>query len=98
MAMIEVAIKKLPATTSWGTAKGYMGYYFQNGKYWCGIRYDEPLELKLQVCQKIDKKLVKSGFSTAEATDGSVLILLSLEEKHFFSLDKEKQLRKLKHS
>lgn len=99
MNMIEVAIqaaslhiyKQAPATDAWG-------FYIEGNKIWCGIGYNEPLVVIFWMDKKafdenklIDKPIYPRGKDDKEA----IRFRLELEDKHFFSLDKDKQLEEI---
>ena len=96
--MIEVAIQGASLhTSSGGSGREFRGFNFEKGKFWCGVSYSNPLVVLFDIYDKqnFNAKLVeKSGYPMEENKD-SITLRLRLEDKHFFSLDKDKQLEEI---
>ncbi len=78
-------------------SQDYRGHYFDNVQFWCGISYADPrvVIFEIENKKKFDSKLVdKPSYPMAEDRY-AIRFLLQLEEKHFFSLDKDKQLEEI---
>ena len=96
--MVEVAIQALPINKYWKSARwAHKGFYEEDNKLWCGIHYNNPLVVTFEMTdkKKFDPKLVKE--SSYEVKEGKYRLYfrLQLDEKHFFSLDKDKQLEEI---
>ncbi len=101
--MIEEAIKAagipFSRTSKKAYAWDYKGFYMVDGEFWCGILYNEPEVIRFQIADRksFDSKLVdkdKIGYPVSE-NKYSILVDLPLEDIHFFSLDKDKQLEEI---
>ena len=99
--MIDVAIqgagidfyKTYPKSAGWD----FKGFNLQNQDYWCGIYFSNPLVLTFELIDKAKydiKKLPKPTYLLQEGKK-RLWFRLSLEEIHFFSLDKDQQLDKI---
>ena len=95
MQMIEESIIAVPARISrgGGRGKGYTGFYFEGGEFWCGIYNFEPLSIKfeIQYPNRFDRSKLKGSIESMHESNGILYLELQLEEIHFFSLDAEKQ-------
>lgn len=96
--MIEVAIKDagIPFYSSSPRAVGldWRGFYLENKEFWCGIRYDNHLEIIFSIEDKknFNIKLVNTPVYPIREDRYSIYFELQLEKVFFFSLDKDKQL------
>jgi len=99
--MIEVAIQGAGLTLYSGypraIAKDSRGFYIENNKLWCGIVYDAHLEIIFQVMDKsdYDKNRLQKPSYVIDDDKWGIYFFLPLEEKHFFSLDKDEQLEEI---
>lgn len=97
MDMIKVAIEDASLQINpRAQSRDYRGYYFDNVEFWCGIAYAEPLFVKFEIeyREKFDTQLVKKPSYPLKDKD-MLQFLLRLEDIHFFSLDKDKQLEEI---
>ena len=98
MSMIEFAIQNaginLYPQCPRAVALEWRGFYLETNNYLCGIFYEEPTEIFLQVVNKkgFDKTKVPNPSYTVTEDRRSIFSFLSLEDHHFFSLNKEKQV------
>jgi len=78
-------------------SQDYRGYYFENVQFWCGISYDKPLVVIFETANKknFNTKLVETPSYPILETNWSIQFRLQLEDIHFFSLDKDKQLEEM---
>jgi len=99
--MIEVAIQGvgIPFYSSYPRAAGwdFKGFWLEDKKFWCGIHYDNPLVITFEMIdkEKFNAKLVDTP--TYEVKEGKerIWFRLPLEDKHFFSLDKDEQVEEI---
>jgi len=99
--MVEVAIQGvgIPFYSSYPRAAGwdFKGFWLEDKKFWCGIHYDNPLVITFEMIdkEKFNAKLVDTR--TYEMKEGKerMWFRLPLEDKHFFSLDKDEQLEEI---
>ena len=98
ISMIEAAIQgaSIPIYRK-SVAWEYKGFYLENAELWCGIVYEDHLVV---IFETQDKKfntrlLDASSYPWRESRAGLVQFLLNLEDKLFFSLDKDKQLEEI---
>lgn len=72
----------------------FKGFYLENKEFWCGIVYPDHLLVIFEIqAKKSALKLVdKSSYLWRESGAGLIQCCLNLEDKFFFSLDKDKQL------
>lgn len=96
--MIEVAIQGA-SLTIYAKSAGwdFKGFWLVNKEFWCGIYYDSPLVVTLEL---IDKKkfnvdLVEEPSYEVREGKYRIWFRLQLEDRHFFSLDKDKQLEEI---
>ena len=96
--MIEAAIKGVgipfhknyPRAAAWDSK----GFWLENKKYYCGVYYNAPLTLIFKAFNKKDLdvgKVASPSYPIKEAFS-SIWFMLQLEDVHFFSLDKDRQL------
>ncbi len=93
--MIEVAIKDvgIPVHTriaAWDSK----ALWLDRKKHWCGVYYDQPLVVVFKTFHKRDldmKRVEAPSYPVKEALE-SIWFQLQLKDKHFFSLEKDKQL------
>ena len=96
--IIEVAIQAAPLrihqkSVGWE----YKGFFVESTEFWCGIYYDNPLVVTFEWkdTSKYNKELLKEpGYELRESRD-RLSFGLPLEDIHFFSLDKDKQLEEI---
>ncbi|MBI4185961.1 MAG: PD-(D/E)XK nuclease family protein [Chloroflexi bacterium] len=71
------------------------GFYIQNTNTWCGIRYDNPMEIIFWAFNKdgFDRERIKKPEYPVRYKKDTLDIILDLERYHFFSLSKEEQLK-----
>ena len=99
--MIEAAVKnigipfykKLPKAARWDSK----GFWLENRKYYCGIYYNAPLTVIFKAFNKKDLNIdnVKSPSYPIKKAWASMWFMLQLEDTHFFSLDKDRQLEEI---
>ncbi|MBA7655791.1 hypothetical protein ES703_63700 [subsurface metagenome] len=96
--MIEVAIQgaSLPIygkSPGWG----FKGFYVESKEFWCGIHYSNPLIITFEMMdkKKFNAKLVEAPSYTVREGRYRMWFGLQLEDMHFFSLDKDKQLEEI---
>jgi len=102
ISMIEAALQsaKIPIYRN-STGWDYKGFLLENQEFWCGIVYDEPEVIRFQITdRKGFAAMLEAGdeieYLVSEAKDKrSIFVDLSLEDIHFFSLDKDKQLEEI---
>ena len=94
MNMIQVAIESLSLPIHQRTAGwDWKGFYIRDNEHFCGIYFDRPLTLVLDVTKgKYDSEMLAEPRYPIEETQHSILFLLDLEATHFFSLNKDEQL------
>lgn len=97
--MIQTAIEKLHYRIYRSTASARyheLGFYIENNEMWCGIIYDEALVVVFWLDSKTfnSKPASKFDYPIEEAGNG-IRFCLKLEDKHFFSLDKDSQFEEL---
>jgi hypothetical protein len=97
--MIESGIKNAGLKiSSRPQSNDYMGRYFAGTDFWCGIWYNSPLKLKLEIGDKnkFDLNKLQNPTNGKITEDGGLYYFtLNLEEIHFFSLNKDDQLKKI---
>lgn len=94
MNMVQVAIESLSLPTHQRTAGwDWKGFYLLDNEHYCGIYFDRPLTLVLDVTkERYDLEMLAEPQYPIEETQRSILFLLDLEATHFFSLNKDEQL------
>ncbi len=96
--MIELAIQGIPLRIHQKSAGwDFKGFYVESTEFWCGIYYDNPSVVTLEL---IDKKkfnvdLVEEPSYEVREGRERLWFRLPLEEIHFFSLDKDEQLEEI---
>lgn len=72
-------------------------FWLENKKFWCGIYYNNPLVVVFKAFNKkdLDVGKVKPTSYPVKKALKSIWFQLQLEDNHFFSLDKDKQLEEL---
>jgi len=95
--MIDVAIQALPINKYWKSARWqHRGFYVEDNKSWCGIHYNNPLVITFEMYKKkFNSKLVKTPSYEVREGKEHIWFRLQLEDKYFFSLDKDKQLEEI---
>jgi hypothetical protein len=98
MNLVEVAIlgaslaeyKKSPG---WD----FKGYLFSGNLFWVGVFYNDPLILTFIIENKknFNSKQVEKPTYPIEEDRNTIKFKLNLQEKHFFSLNKDEQLEEL---
>lgn len=99
--MIQAAIestgipfhKKLPKAAVWDSK----GFWLQNRKYYCGVYYNMSLTVIFKAFHKknLNTSNVGSPSYPIKEAYASIWFMLQLEDVHFFSLDKDKQLEEI---
>jgi hypothetical protein len=95
--MIETAIEELRIRVYQKTAGlEQRGYYLEDKDEFCGIYYDEPDSVYIFLYASTLKPNDKNFPYTYYEQDKGVYFELSLEDTHFFALQKDEQFNKLK--
>ncbi len=96
--MIEVAIQGAPLPI-YGKSPGwdFKGFYVESKEFWCGIHYNNPLIITFEMMdkKKFNAKPVETPSYTVKEGRYRMWFSLQLEDKHFFSLDKDEQLEEI---
>ncbi len=96
--MIEVAIQgaSLPIYAK-SPGWDFKGFYVESNKFWCGVNYSEPLVMVFKIEDKkhFNSKLGDKPSYPMTEDRYAIRFLLQFEDKHFFSLDKDKQLEEI---
>jgi hypothetical protein len=96
--MIEAAIQgaSLPIYAK-SPGWDFKGFYVESNKFWCGIDYSEPLVMvfRIEDQKHFNSKLVDKPNYPMTEDRYAIRFLLQFEDKHFFSLDKDKQLEEI---
>jgi len=94
MNMIRVAIESLSLPVHQRTAGwDWKGFSILEGDHWCGIYFDRPLTLVLDLPkEKYDSEKLTDPAYPFEDAQRAIRFLLDLESAHFFSLNKDEQL------
>ena len=98
MSMVESAIESVPVKIDWKSAGwNFRGFILGDGDYWCGIYFNNPAVLCLQMRKraKFDLKLLDKPTYEVRGDKRHNWFRLPLEDIHFFSLDKDKQLEEI---
>ena len=96
--MIDASIQSLPIKKYWKSARwAHKGFYVEDNKLWCGIHYNNPLVMTFEMRgrSRFNLKLVKKPSYEVGEGRYSIWFRLPLEDIHFFSLDKDKQLEEI---
>ena len=96
--MIDVAIQASSINKYWKSARwAHKGFYVEDNRLWCGIHYNNPLVITFEMIGKsrFNAKLVKKTSYEVREGKERIWFRLQLEDKHFFSLDKDKQLEEI---
>ena len=100
--MIEAAIQAtaIPFYRTYPrpAARESKGFYLENSELWCGIYYENHLDVVFEIQhhkEKFNTKLIKKPLYPLEEFKGMWGFHLHLEDIHFFSLDKDKQLEEI---
>ena len=96
--MIEVAIQSasLPIYAK-SAGWDHKGFYLENKEFWCGIYYNNHLVVTFEIMdkKKFNVKLVETPNYTIREGKERLWFRLPLEDTHFFSLDKDRQLEEI---
>ena len=99
--MIEVAIQGagVPFYPAYprAVALDSRGFYMETNELWCGVYYSDHLVVVYQITNKknFNAKLVEIPSYPIREDRWAIWFRLPLEDKHFFSLDKDKQLEEI---
>ena len=100
--MIEVAIQSagIPFYPPYPRAVALVsrGFYLENNReFWSGIYYSDHLVVTFEILdkKKFNAKLVETPSYPLREDKDSIWFRLQLEDRHFFSLDKDKQLEEI---
>jgi hypothetical protein len=96
--MIEIAIQGTSlAIYKKSPGWDFRGFYIGSPELWCGIYYDDPLVLVFEITdkKKFNTKLVDTPSYPVREDKATIRFRLELEDKYFFSLDKDKQLEEI---
>jgi len=96
--MIEVAIQAASLRVYQKSGGWeFKGFYLENKEFWCGIYYNDALVLVFELLkrEKFNAKLVDTPSYSVREDKGNMWFRLPLEERHFFSLDKDEQLEEI---
>jgi len=99
--MIEVAIQGagIPFYPAYPRAVALesRGFYVESNELWCGIFYNDHLNVVFKIVdkKKFNTKLVEEPTYPMQEDRWSIWFRLQLEDIHFFSLDKDKQLEEI---
>ncbi len=96
--MIEVAINAsdirfypgYPRAAGWD----FKGFWMGDKQFWCGIHYNNPLVITFELVDKQNfnqKQVTTTNYELREGKE-RLWFRLPLEDIHFFSLDKDKQV------
>lgn len=101
MNMIESAIeaagisffKGYPRSAGWD----FKGFWMEEKQYWCGIHFNNPSVLTFEIVDKENFNETIIGTTEYQLRRGKerLWFRLPLEETHFFSLDKDEQLKEI---
>jgi len=94
--MIDVAIQAL-SVKYWKSARwAHKGFYVEDNKLWCGIHYNNPLVITFEMNKrKFNSKLIKAPSYEMRGGKEHIWFRLPLEDRHFFSLNKDEQLEEI---
>lgn len=96
--MIEIAIQGAPLRIHAKSAGwDFKGFHIENKEFWCGTYFSEPLVVTFEIQDKkhFNSKLVDSPDYPMREDKNAIWFRLQLEDKYFFSLDKDKQLEEI---
>jgi len=96
--MVGVAIQAVPlAIYKRAPAGDFTGFYLEKARYWCGIYYDDPLVLVFEITdkKKFSTKRVEAPSYPIKEDKDTIKFRLPLEDRYFFSLDKDAQLAEI---
>ena len=96
--MIEVAIQGASlAIYKKSPGWDFKGFYVENAQFWCGILHDDPLVLVFEIWdkKKFNTRLVDTPSYPVREDKTTIRFRLQLEDKYFFSLDRDKQLEEI---
>jgi hypothetical protein len=96
--MIEVAIQGASLRVHQKSAAwDAKGFYVGNTEFWCGIHYNNPLILTFEIYdkKKFNAKLVETPSYEVREGRERLWFRLPLQDKHFFSLDKDQQIEEI---
>jgi hypothetical protein len=101
MNMIESAIeasgirffKDYPRSAGWE----FKGFWMEDKQYWCGVHFNNPTILTFEITDKenFNEALVETNEYKLMNGKERLWFRLPLEDVHFFSLDKDKQLEEI---
>ena len=96
--MIEVAIQGTSLriyqkSSGWD----FRGFYLEDKEFWCGIYYGDPMVVVFEIPDKenFNTKLVDTPNYPVREDRDVIRFRLQLEDRHFFSLDKDNQLEEI---
>jgi len=96
--MIEVAIQSasLPIYAK-SPGWDFKGFYVESNELWCGVFYSDPLVVTFEIQNKkhFNSKLIDTPSYPMRENKYTIWFCLQLEDKYFFSLDKDKQLEEI---
>ncbi len=96
--MIEVAIQGASLRIHVKSAGwDFKGFYVESKEFRCGIHYSNPLIITFEMMdkKKFNAKLVEAPSYTMREGRYRMWFGLQLEDKYFFSLDKDRQLEEI---
>ena len=99
--MIEAAINgaAIPFYSVYPKSAGwdFKGFWLEDKEFWCGIHYDNPSVVTFEMLdkKKFNAKLVDTPIYEVREGKERRWFRLPLEDKHFFSLDKDEQLEEI---
>ena len=79
------------------TGQDHNGFYSEDSEFWCGIYYSDHLVLKFEIQEKkkFNTRLLEVPSYPIGEDKWVIWFSLKLEDIHFFSLDKDKQLEEI---
>ena len=96
--MIEVAVQGASLNVHQKRAAwDNRGFWVESTEFWCGVYYDDSQEVIFEIPNKknFNSRLVDSTSYSVEEDKWSISFVLKLDDIHFFSLDKDKQLEEI---
>jgi hypothetical protein len=97
--MIEVPIQNIGIPFSKSTRWERKGFVLENNEFWCGIYLymENHLMVIFQIEDKknFDRKLLDKPSYPVKEDEDNIWFRLQLEDIHFFSLDKDRQLEEI---
>ncbi len=96
--MIQVAIEAASLRVhqrsgAWDTK----GFYINNNKTWCGVNFDDPEIITFEMYDKenYNRNAISDCIYEIKEDKDAIWFRLRLEDLHFFSLDKDRQLEEI---